>query len=156
MEYTTAFDVVQSGYRQGTQAAHGLLFVAVGVGLVFLRRWIPQPPPKFFGQFFLGFSILWTVIAFIGTGGSYSSLSSALRDGNCGIVEGIVSDFHPMPYNGHEQEWFIVEGERFSYSDYILSAGFNNTASHGGPIHKGLQVRIHHVGNDIARLEVAR
>ena len=72
------------------------------------------------------------------------------------MTEGVISDFHMMPASGHENEWFVVNGKRFEYSDYAMTAGFNNTASHGGPIRKGLQVRVHHVGNEIAKLEIAR
>lgn len=34
--------------------------------------------------------------------------ASALRDGTCSLVDGTVTDFHPMPYNGHEEERFSV------------------------------------------------
>jgi len=61
-----------------------------------------------------------------------------------------------MPYTGHQDETFTVNGVRFSYSDFGVTCGFNNSASHGGPIREGLQVRIHYVGNAILRLEVAR
>lgn len=61
-----------------------------------------------------------------------------------------------MPYSGHEKEWFVVAGHRFEYSDFEVSPGFNQTASHGGPIKKGMHLRVHYVDNDIARLEVAR
>jgi len=53
-------------------------------------------------------------------------------------------------------ESFTVGGRRFSYSDYEVTAGFNNTASHGGPIRAGLHVRVTYWGNLILRLEVAR
>src|SRR5262249_332614 len=48
----------------------------------------------------------------------------------------------PMPYAGHSDESFTVMGIRFTYSDYHISDGFNNTSSHGGPINKDLFVRI--------------
>jgi len=38
----------------------------------------------------------------------------------------------------------------------MVTAGFNNTLSHGGPIHEGLRVRIADVDGAIARLEIAR
>jgi hypothetical protein len=37
----------------------------------------------------------------------------------------------------------------------ILTPGFHNTASHGGPIKPGLHVRLSYAGNDILRIEVA-
>ena len=156
MEYTTVFDVGQSGYRQWSFPAHGLLFVVVGAGLVLFRRRLRSRMPSFFPFVFLGFALFWTFIAFVSTSGGYSALSSALREDRCSVVEGVVSDFHPMPYTGHQMEWFVVDGRRFEYSDYVIVPGFNNTASHGGPIRQGLQVRVHYVGNNIARLEVAR
>lgn len=36
-----------------------------------------------------------------------------------------------MPYTGHDEETFDVKGVKFWCSDYIVTAGFNNTASHG-------------------------
>ena len=50
---------------------------------------------------------------------------------------------------------------RFQYSDFMYSGGFNNTASHGGPIRPGLQVRVCYLPgpsddeNVILRLEAA-
>jgi hypothetical protein len=59
-----------------------------------------------------------------------------------------------MPYGGHADEKFTVNGATFSYSDYSVTAGFNNTKSHGGPIDEGKRVRVTHLGNIIVRLEV--
>ena len=53
-------------------------------------------------------------------------------------------------------EHFDVHGVEFNYSDYIVSAGFNNTASHGGPIRPGLPVRICYRDGEILRLEIAQ
>jgi len=61
-----------------------------------------------------------------------------------------------MPYSGHAMESFTVSGVPFSYSDYIPKAGFNQTSSHGGPIHEGLPVRIWYVGNEIVKLEIKK
>jgi hypothetical protein len=156
MDYKVVFDISQSGYRQWPFAAFGLIFVAVGVGLLLLRERLPTRTQRIFPFLFLGFAVVWTLFAFIGTWRDYSGLASAFREGRCAITEGVISDFHPMPYGGHEMEWFTVDGKRFEYSDYVVSAGFNNTASHGGPIHKGVRVRVHHRGNEIAKLEVAQ
>jgi hypothetical protein len=60
-----------------------------------------------------------------------------------------------MPYTGHSEESFVVDGKRFSYSDFIVTSGFHNAASHGGPIRAGLYVRVSYIGNVILRLEIA-
>jgi hypothetical protein len=59
-----------------------------------------------------------------------------------------------MPYDGHQEECFSVKHRSFCYSDFELTAGFNNTASHGGPIEPGLPVKIAYIDGHILRLEV--
>jgi hypothetical protein len=59
------------------------------------------------------------------------------------VVEGVVADFSPMPYGGHRDETFALNGMKFSYSDFDKSYyGFNNTQSHGGPIGQNKKVRL--------------
>jgi len=53
-------------------------------------------------------------------------------------------------------ERFCVSGVCFAYSDFVITSGFNNTSSHGGPIREGLPVRVTYVGDMIVKLEVAR
>lgn len=77
------------------------------------------------------------------------------------VIEGIVEDFHPMPYSGHREESFTVNGVKFSYSDFDVSYyGFNNTESHGGPISPGRRVRLSYVASDgkniILKIEVPK
>ncbi|MBA3834001.1 MAG: hypothetical protein H0X34_19350 [Chthoniobacterales bacterium] len=160
MSYTTVFDVTQSGYRQWWFAAFGLIFVAVGFALPYLIRiGLLRKPPRWmevwFRPFFLGFAILWTVVSFAGTASDYFGLAADLRRNRCEVVEGVVEQFDPMPYTGHRDESFVVADHRFHYSDYEVTAGFNQSTSHGGPIRDGLRVRIHCIGNRIAKLEVA-
>lgn len=71
----------------------------------------------------------------------------------CEVVEGTVENFHPMPYEGHTQESFTIKGVEFSYSDFTLNPGFNQTKSHGGPIDAGMNLRIWHIGNEILKIE---
>ena len=49
-----------------------------------------------------------------------------------------------------------MNGVSFNYSDYGVTAGFNNSASHGEPIREGLYVRIWYLGNDILKLQVPK
>ena len=146
----------QSGYRNWWFPAFGLIFVVIGSVLFRFRRELPHRTPKFFPYFFLGFALFWTVVALIGTAAGHFGLSAALREGRCEVVEGLVTQFQPMPASGKGKESFVVSGKRFEYSDFIVSPGFNHTTYRGGPMREGLSVRIHHAGDDIARLEVAQ
>ena len=115
---------------------------------VFSRR-------RVFAGLFLLFACFWTLLSLALTATDYFGLASDLRHGRCEVVEGIVEQFDPMPYEGHKDESFVVSGHRFEYSDYDITAGFNRSRSHGGPIRQGLRVRIQCKGNEIAKLEVA-
>jgi hypothetical protein len=159
--YTTVFDVTHSGYRQWSFPAFGLVFVAVGLALPMLMRIgiFAKPPAwmqKWFARFFLGFAIFWTTICFIATYADYRRAVNAMRNNRAQLIEGVVTDFKPMPYTGHAMESFVVQGVRFEYSDYVITAGFNNTSSHGGPVREGLPVKIWYLGGEILRLDVKK
>jgi hypothetical protein len=98
-------------------------------------------------------SLMWFMKA------NHEELVQTIRAGNVNVAEGIVKNFHPMPTAGHDTEHFTVGGRQFAYSDYVITGGFNNTASHGGPIKEGLQVRITYAqarnGTIILKVEVA-
>ena len=83
----------------------------------------------------------------------------AAADPTTPVVVGIVEDFIPAPYEGHQDESFRVGDVRFSYSDYAITGGFNTTRSHGGPIVAGLKVRIRYIQekrkNVIVKIEIA-
>jgi hypothetical protein len=161
MQYVLIFDVAESGFRNWWFPAVGLIFVAVGIFLVKNRKILPymfpgQMGPKDgvkLGSFVLACSVLWIAFTFRSAWLDYSSLKNALKDGNIEVVEGWVENFVSIP---HKTERFSVCGASFSYSNYVVTAGFNNTNSYGGPIHERMWVRIAHVGNSIARLETAR
>jgi len=153
--------------------AFGLIFVAIGVALLKWyrslqatsplwpnRRWPIRAPNrrglKYFAWAFFGGSVLWTVTAFAAVTAECYQRVQTLNQSTARVVEGRVTDFLPMPYAGHQDEAFTVNGVRFSYSDFGPTCGFNHSASHGGPIREGLQVRIPYVGNAILKLEVAR
>ena len=84
----------------------------------------------------------------------YRRAVNAVRNHRAQVIEGVVTDFKPMPYTGHAMESFAVNGVRFEYSDFVITAGFNNTSSHGGPIREGLPVKIWYSGGEILRLDI--
>jgi hypothetical protein len=170
MEYQVVFDASQK-LPDWEFPVVGLIFVIVGV-LLWVFRYSPRLRPRYqfplkrgvgptvFAAFFLGFSLLVTVLAFVGVFGPYLRVQRAMREQKVSVVEGTVENFHPMHYAGHDTERFTVGGVSFEYSDYLSTPGFNVTSSHGGPVREGAQVMIHYIpwddGNLIVRLAVAR
>jgi hypothetical protein len=140
--------------------AHGLIFVAIGFVLVRFSRllielfnWTRYPRLyKWFAWGWFGFSIFWTLTSFAGTYGSYLALRSFYVDGEGQVVEGPVENYALLSRQGRES--FTVDGQKFSYSDYNVTPGFNNSRALGGPIDAGVHVRITHVNGEIVRLEV--
>jgi hypothetical protein len=57
-------------------------------------------------------------------------------------VEGRVTDYSPMPWAGHQDEYFKVKDTHFTFSNYESEPGYHNAASHGGVIRPNLYVRI--------------
>lgn len=159
----TVFDILQTDYTAWRPIVFGIVLAAFGALLAFapgpMRRLLPgglQGRARLvFAWGFLTFALLWTYASYDGTYPSYSRLKEAAARGGV-VVEGTVEKFHPMPRGGHDSEHFEVHGEPFGYSDYNYTGGFNNTASHGGPIREGLHVRITHVDHLIVKLEVMR
>ena len=153
MEYRTVYSILDESAR--------VPWVHVTIGLIGpplaalrewrKRNWIMLAVVAVFGLVW-NVGILppaWTIHR------DHAQAQERLRRGNCDIVEGTVETFHAMPRTGHSLESFTVNGVRFEYSDFDLSKpGFNNTESHGGPIHSGMRVRIHHRQGSILQIEV--
>ena len=68
-------------------------------------------------------------------------------------VEGVITDFKPMPEGGHADESFIVGGRRFRYSSYNITSGFNKTAVRGGPLKEGMKVKIWYYDGTILKIQ---
>jgi hypothetical protein len=163
--FVKVFDLLDVG-RDWTFLAVGLIFVVIGIvvaafptivkatGIPFFN--FTTRPRKFFRYGFLLFVILWTAVTFSITYSQYSQHKSLVQSGSCRVVQGPIEHFVPMPYGGHAQESFSVSGIVFRYSDFIITGGFNNTSSHGGPINSGSYVRICYDPSDnaILRLEI--
>jgi hypothetical protein len=160
VNFEVVFDAAEAGYRQWWFPAFGLIFVAIGLGMLVYRRKYPSIErsrwSRIFPHLFTGFAVFWVLITFAITFSDYWELRQSLRSGQFEVIEGTVVDFVPMPAHGHAMESFTVNGHRYEFSDYVVTAGFNNTQSHGGPIREGLTVRIADVRGKIARLEIRR
>jgi hypothetical protein len=165
MEYRVVFDNTTIGYTGWHFASFGMVGVLIGAILVAIvkRRgalpfkwWSTRPrASKRFALYILIFSLFWTITAFYSTYAQFAALKKAQANGTAQVVAGVVTHFTPMPATGHAMERFCVQETCFSYSDYVITAGFNHTSSHGGPIREGLPVRVTYVGAAIIKLEVA-
>lgn len=58
----------------------------------------------------------WPIAVFTATFFEWYRGRRALQNGTASVVEGRVENFVPMPFEGHAQEFFTVQGVSFSYS----------------------------------------
>jgi hypothetical protein len=165
MNYEVVFDVADAGYRYWWGPAVGLAFVIIGMcRLIYVYKNLGNPVLEpvlskrgfVLPSFFTVFALAWTVLALVITLGDYLSLKEALDSASVEIIEGKISHFTPADDSDHVPESFFVNGQRFEYSWARVTAGFNQTKPHAGPVREGLWVRIAHVNGEIARLEIAR
>lgn len=160
-DYYTVFTVLQQSVPwQVRLILPGIiLFGIIGAVVAIIQRW-GRLSKSFImlTAFVCAVFLLLAFYAFSAPGEQdmYARARIAYLEGQYSTVEGTVTNFHPMPYSGHQDEIFSVNGVQFSYSDYVLIPCFNNTASHGGPVREGLSVRIAYSGNCILKLEVSR
>lgn len=160
MEYDVVYELSSSGLGNLSFAAAGIPFIVLGALLIKFRNRLGKNRSHWsktvFPWLFFFFAVVWTLSVGVGIGTQQASLRSDYEEGNFQVVEGVVENFHPMPEAGHEMESFSVNGVRFEYSDYVVTPGFNNTVSHGGPISAGLPVRVTYIGETIVKLEVVK
>ncbi|WP_430913638.1 hypothetical protein [Methylobacterium sp. sgz302541] len=161
MKYATVFDASSADGRHVLPLLVGIGLTLLGACLAFRPEWLerlgfPKPlPHRAFGMSFCLFAAFHTLVTQTAIWRSGADAGAAVTSNRCRTVEGRVAHFHPMPYAGHDKERFEVNGVPFAYSDYLISGGFNTSASHGGPIREGLPVRICHLDGLIVRLEIA-
>ena len=164
-DLVVVFDIGEVGYKNWDFVSHGAMFIFLSLALILIPSYFPKirqlidpsdrqrSVVKWLPRVMLAFSLLWTATAFAATYAEYRSLLSAYETGSYDVVEGRVDDFVPMPRDRRPNESFSVNGVKFSYSDFHLSSGFNNTSSYGGAIAQGLYVRVYYIGGTIIRLE---
>ena len=80
------------------------------------------------------FAAVFLIISWVSYLNMYNKTVGAYKNGQYEVVDGYVENFVPMPYEGHSNESFEINGVEFSYSDYEIQPGYNNTKSHGGVI----------------------
>lgn len=161
MDMRTVFDIHEDGLRFWWFPVAGLVFILISLYLHKVRHIIPSffwragPEGRtVFTVLAVGFSFIWTALAFTIYVGDYVTSVRALDLGQVTVTEGYVTYFKPGAYSGRGDEEFCVRNTCFHYAASRLTAGFNQTTAHGGPITLNLPVRVAHVGNTILKLEV--
>jgi hypothetical protein len=109
--------------------------------------------------FMFSYALTWTVEAFKDEKKSKIIAAQSIANKTVKIIEGVVTNFDPMPQSGHKHESFSVNNIYFEYSDFNKIEGFNKTKSHGGPINgNGDSLRITYYtfdnNNYIVKLEI--
>ena len=156
LQYTTVYQISQLA-PDWPFACIGLIPLTAGIVIIWGKRRFKWTKPHWlFAAFCCFFGVLWSGIV----GPSILSADwrafTAYQNGDYRTVEGVVYDFHPMPYEGHQDECFSVQDQRFCYSDFEIAPGFHNATSHGGPIRSGLPVRIAYRDGRILRLDIPK
>jgi predicted membrane protein len=130
MGYVEYFNLLNSGYKSISFALSGVPFLVIGiVGLFLIFRFrrtafVVRIHPRFlliFMSFWTAFAIFWTTTNFVSTYTEYLTIRNALLDNKYQEIQGYVENFHPMPYGGHDEESFSVQGVSFAYSDYLVT-----------------------------------
>ncbi|HEY2711220.1 MAG TPA: DUF3592 domain-containing protein [Chthoniobacterales bacterium] len=155
MQYDVIYDVARDGYSGWVGILCGLGVIVGAAVFCTARKWLQPASLRFIPCVIAPLSLCWLLLWALLTVPGYISLRSALQSGQCAVVEGVVTDFQPMPSSGHGDESFSVAGVRFAYSDFVITPGFHRTTYRGGPMREGLHVRILYQDQDIARLEIA-
>jgi hypothetical protein len=156
VHYTTVYQITHLA-PEWPFACIGLLpLIAAGIIIWGKRRFKWKQPHWLFVVFLCLFGAIW--VGGVGTSVLIADWQAftAYQRGDYQTVEGIVYDFRPMPYEGHQDECFSVQDQRFCYSDYEIAPGFHNAASHGGLIRSGLLVRIAYRDGHILRLDIPK
>jgi uncharacterized membrane protein len=154
MGYVTVFDISKQQFEWWWPAI-GLLILVLGIVCIkFVSRWPGHKNAKMIGWVMVVFGPIFTIIVYNSQTSMWAGWRSVYDRGAYSTVEGVVHDFKPMPYEGHQDECFWVKNQKFCYSDYIVQRGFRQSASHGGPIREGLPVRIAYYEGQILRLDV--
>lgn len=150
MDYKTVFEITEKGFE--IIRLTPLLFLIIGVGICWYNIKLNKKASTkrrfaiVLGFILSGFASLMFLLTVPKELATRRRIKNIYKSKKYKVIEGVVENFHPMPYGGHEYEKFTVNDTPFEYSDYYLFYGFNNTASHGGPINgNGQTVRLSYI-----------
>lgn len=131
------FDINGATYTGWPALLIGAAAIVIGVVIAwrvrsygFVWRWL-----------LLAFAAVWFAIEVSGFVG-FKRLQAAVRRGEYESVEGLITEYHPVAAGRTGNEWFIVGGHRFEFSDASLDPGYKKTRRRGGILKTGDYVRV--------------
>jgi hypothetical protein len=65
-------------------------------------------------------------------------------NGGADVIEGRITEYRALGERETGNEYFVVGGHRFAFSEFDLRPGFKLTRRRGGPLGTGKYVRIKH------------
>jgi hypothetical protein len=154
--YRTAFEV--SYFADDTILGFCFLAAGILVSIVAIRLWKVRAGLAAAFATFVGFVFtLVSIILICFNLWESHRFIAALRTGHCGIAEGTVEVLHMEPAEGHDPgDRIRINGREFQFSNYRSTVAYNQTISHGGVLVQGARARLHYIGNDILKVEVAQ
>jgi len=140
--------------------------ILVGLGFFFAWKWYPKQNPgvqergknghrtyvvvKFIGWIVGTFAFLLGVLIIVSYIWNFQSTKQLLKENDVKIVEGYVTNYHPMPWSGHDTERFTINGVYFEYANAVIENCYHNAATHGGVItHNGQHLKIKYIQNSM-------
>ncbi len=156
--YVTVFDIREEGWRNWW-----LAIGAVGLAALVIREsrhaglisYLFSRNNRRIGRFTVASTAFVIGFAFVAvTLPNYLRMRLSAGSGEYSTVEGVVRRFHAQGEMGHDEESWCVERICVAYSYPTLHNRFSRVAERGGPVRKGLRVRIELAGGDIIKLEV--
>lgn len=144
------YDVISEGYQDWTGPA-----ICGGLGVFFLlclifERYVRKISSRSYSVGMLvvacAFCFFEGTVSFAKSYESYRAVIAGVRSGDVRVVEGVVSQFKPavLGRGSAFHESFVVNGEKFEYSDNS-ALGFHYTRAVGGPIRDGLHIRVEYL-----------
>lgn len=156
---TEYFNVLKNGDHVFDFASHGLILVAIGIGLILFFKIKGAPKHVLiFVYLWTGLGVLWTSSVYYLSVRDYQYFSRAILNKKYQEVEGYVENFQSFDIYINKaryvSESFSVKGVNFHYASNVETTGFNQTKSYGGPIDEGKYVRIRYYEDLILQLWV--
>jgi hypothetical protein len=144
------FDLAEAGFNAWPDVWVGIGLVVIGVAIAWFmpnasaaRRW---------GV--LVFALVWASASGLTTVVPYLSLKRSLLNGGGDVIEGRITEYRALGERQTGDEYFVVGGRRFAFSEFDSGPGFKLTRRRGGTLDTGTYVRIKYRDDVILQLDV--